>query len=198
MRMAVRVLAALAASVAAGPALAHTGVGDTAGFAHGVLHPLTGLDHLLAMVAVGLIAVQIGGRALLLVPLSFLGMMMVGGALGAAGVGLPHVELAIALSVVVLGAAVAFRLAMPVAAAMALVGIFAVFHGHAHGAEMPETASGLVYGLGFIAATALLHAVGIGLGLSVGRLDRVGGRPVMRLAGAAFAAAGLGLLAGAL
>ena len=152
---------------------------------------------MLAMVAVGLVAAQVGGRAILLVPLSFIGMMVVGGALGASGVVLPHVETAIALSVAVLGAAVAMRLTMPVAAAMALVGVFAVFHGHAHGAEMPEAASGLAYGAGFVAATALLHAVGLGLGLGMGRLGERNGRPALRVAGAAFAAAGLGLLAGA-
>ena len=92
-------------------------------------------------------------------------MMAVGGALGVAGIGLPFVEIGIALSVVVLGATLALRQALPLAVAMALVGAFAVFHGHAHGAEMPETGSGLAYGLGFLGATALLHAVGLGLGL---------------------------------
>ncbi|KQO43106.1 MULTISPECIES: HupE/UreJ family protein [unclassified Methylobacterium] len=197
MRRCVRILPGLALGLMAGPALAHTGQGDASGLAHGFLHPLTGLDHMLAMVAVGLVAAQVGGRAMVLVPLSFIGMMMVGGALGAAGVALPHVETAIALSVAVLGAAVALRLTMPVAAAMALVGVFAVFHGHAHGAEMPEAASGLAYGAGFVAATALLHAAGLGLGLGMGRLGEGNGRPALRVAGAAFAAAGLGLLAGA-
>ncbi|MCC0807116.1 HupE/UreJ family protein [Methylobacterium sp. W2] len=197
MRRCVRILPGLALSLMAGPALAHTGQGDASGLTHGFLHPLTGLDHMLAMVAVGLLAAQVGGRAILLVPLSFIGMMVLGGALGAAGVALPHVETAIALSVAVLGAAVALRLTMPVAAAMALVGIFAVFHGHAHGSEMPEAASGLAYGAGFVAATALLHAAGLALGLGMGRLGEGNGRPALRVAGAAFAAAGLGLLAGA-
>ncbi|WP_019906360.1 HupE/UreJ family protein [Methylobacterium sp. 77] len=194
----VRYLPGLAFGLMAGPALAHTGQGDASGLAHGFLHPLTGLDHMLAMVAVGLLAAQVGGRAILLVPLSFLGMMIVGGALGASGVALPQVEIAIALSVAVLGAAVALHLAMPVAVCMALVGVFAVFHGHAHGAEMPEAASGLAYGAGFVAATALLHVVGLGLGRVMGRLDGATGRPALRIAGAAFTAAGLGLLAGAL
>lgn len=197
MRRCVRILPGLALSLMAGPALAHTGQGDASGLVHGFLHPLTGLDHMLAMVAVGLVAAQVGGRAILLVPLSFIGMMVLGGALGAAGVALPHVETAIALSVAVLGAAVALRLTMPVAAAMALVGIFAVFHGHAHGSEMPEAASGLAYGAGFVAATALLHAAGLALGLGMGRLGEGNGRPALRVAGAAFTAAGLGLLAGA-
>lgn len=191
----VRVALVAAMGLAATPALAHPGHEAASGLAQGFLHPLSGLDHLLAMVAVGLIAARIGGRALVLVPLSFLGTMAVGGALGAAGIGLPFVEIGIALSVVVLGASLALRPALPVAAAMVLVGAFAVFHGHAHGAEMPETGSGLAYGLGFLGATALLHAVGLGLGLSAGRLAR--SLAALRVAGAGLAVAGLGLLAGA-
>lgn len=190
-------LAAVTALLAATPALAHPGHDGAVGLSHGFLHPFSGLDHVLAMVAVGLVAARVGGRATLLVPLAFLGMMAVGGALGAAGIALPFVETGIALSVVVLGAALALRPALPVAGAMALVGAFAVFHGHAHGAEMPESATGLAYGLGFIAATALLHAAGLGLGLAAGRRDGTQARPALRVAGAGLAAAGLGLLAGA-
>jgi urease accessory protein len=131
--------------VIGGPAFAHTGVGDTAGFVHGFIHPIGGLDHVLAMVAVGLFAALLGGRALWLVPFSFVSMMAVGGALGMGGVALPFAEFGIGLSVVAFGVAVAFRLHMPIAVAMALVGFFAVFHGHAHGAEMPDTASGFEY-----------------------------------------------------
>jgi urease accessory protein len=178
-------------------ALAHTGLGDTAGFAHGFAHPLSGLDHVLAMVAVGLFAAHLGGRALWLVPAAFVGMMVLGGALGVAGLGLPLVEVGIALSVVVLGAAVALRPNLPAAAAMALVGVFALFHGHAHGAEMPETASALTYGAGFVAATVLLHAAGLGLGLALGRAPAYGGR-IAQGAGAAMALAGVVLLVGAL
>lgn len=185
-----------AIGLAATPALAHPGHEAATGLSQGFLHPLSGLDHVLAMVAVGLIAARIGGRAMVLVPLAFLGMMAVGGALGAAGVTMPFVEIGIALSVVVLGASLALRPALPVAAAMALVGAFAIFHGHAHGAEMPETASGLSYGLGFVDATALLHTVGLGLGFSAGRLLR--SLPALRVAGAGLAVAGLGLLTGAL
>ena len=155
-------LAAALLMLAATAAQAHTGVGGTAGFAHGFAHPLGGIDHVLVMVAVGLFAAQLGGRALWLVPLSFVSVMMAGGALGMAGVAMPFVEIGIGLSVVVLGLAVAFGLHLPTAAAMALVGLFAIFHGHAHGAEMPESASGLAYGAGFVLATALLHALGIG------------------------------------
>jgi urease accessory protein len=185
-------------AVLASPALAHTGVGDAAGFAHGVVHPLGGADHVLAMVAVGLLAARLGGRALWLVPLSFLAMMAVGGALGAAGLSIPFVDIGIALSVLAFGAALALHLDIPLAAAMAFVGLFAVFHGHAHGSEMPSAASGVEYGLGFVLATGLLHFVGIGIGLVLDRLGERQARRVARIAGGAMAVAGAGLLAGAI
>ena len=156
---------ALAIALAPTLAFAHTGVGSVAGFAAGFVHPLGGIDHLVVMIAVGIYAAQLGGRALWAVPASFVALMAVGGALGAAGIGLPFVEIMIALSIVALGIVIAFRIDMPIVAAAALVGAFAIFHGHAHGAEMPETASGLGYGIGFVVATTMLHAVGIGLGL---------------------------------
>ncbi|MGX7707916.1 HupE/UreJ family protein [Methylobacterium sp. Gmos1] len=176
-------------------AFAHPGHGDAAGLAHGFAHPLSGADHLLAMVAVGLLAAARGGRALWAVPLAFLGMMAVGGALGAAGIAVPFVEAGIGLSVVAFGLAAALGAGLPLAAAMALVGAFAVFHGYAHGAEMPETASGLTYGIGFLAASALLHLAGIGLGLATGRVAQ--GR-ALPFAGAAVAVAGVAVLAGTL
>ena len=148
-------LAILAAFLAPTAALAHTGVGDTSGFMHGFTHPLGGLDHQLAMILVGIFAYQLGGRALWLVPLTFVGIMALGGFLGIAGIPVPFIEIGIALSVIVLGAIVAFGVKVPVAAAMGIVGLFAIFHGHAHGSEMPMDASGLEYGLGFMLATAL-------------------------------------------
>jgi urease accessory protein len=162
-----------AASLAVVPTVAfahpgHEGPGLVAGF----LHPLGGVDHIIAMVAVGLLAARLGGRALWLVPASFVGTMAVAGLAGMAGLGLPYVETGIALSVVVLAAVAILGVAMPVAAAMGLVAFFAVFHGYAHGAEMPETVSGLAYGAGFVAATALLHGIGIGLGLMIGQVGR--------------------------
>jgi urease accessory protein len=181
--------------VIASTASAHTGVGDTAGFAHGFLHPIGGPDHVLAMVAVGLFAATLGGRALWLVPLSFLTMMAAGGAIGIGGVDLPLVELGIGFSVAALGVAIAARLRMPLAAAAALVGFFAIFHGHAHGAEMPNTASGMAYGAGFLIATALLHACGVGLGLSFGMFAERRGRQVAQIVGAAVALTGVGMLA---
>jgi urease accessory protein len=137
--------AAATAILAPAVAFAHTGVGDTSGFVHGFGHPISGLDHILAMVMVGIFAWQLGGRALWLVPTTFVLIMAVGGALGIAGIGVPFVEIGIALSVVVLGAIVAFNVKAPVAAAMGLVGLFAIFHGHAHGAEIPEDAGGVAY-----------------------------------------------------
>lgn len=191
-----RLLLAFAATLLPSFAFAHVGVGDAQGFSHGFMHPLGGIDHILVMVAVGLLAARLGERALWLVPISFVAMMIVGGALGMAGIELPFVEIGIGLSVVVLGLVVAFRFALPVAAAMALVGFFAIFHGHAHGAEMPETASGLGYGLGFVIATAILHAAGIGLGLLIGRAGASDGKRVTQVAGGAMTLAGAAILTG--
>jgi len=187
-------LAFLAAFLAPTAALAHTGVGDTSGFMHGFMHPLGGLDHQLAMILVGIFAYQLGGRALWLVPLIFVGVMAIGGLLGVAGIPVPFIELGIALSVIVLGAIVAFGVKVPVAAAMGIVGLFAIFHGHAHGSEMPMDASGLEFGLGFMLATAILHAVGIGIGFLIGMTTKWLGDNVYRVAGGL--AAGVGILLG--
>ncbi len=192
--------AVLAASLVLLPtlALAHPGAaGHSHDLASGFLHPIGGLDHVLAMVAVGLFAAQLGGRALWLVPASFVAMMAVAGVAGMSGIALPSTQTGIALSVIVLGGAIALRLAMPVAVAMALVGFFAMFHGYAHGTETPETASGLLYGAGFVAATAMLHGLGVGIGLAVGRLDTDYARQLVRIAGCAAAVIGVALLAGA-
>jgi urease accessory protein len=148
------------------------------------------------MVAVGLFAAQLGGRALWAVPLSFVSVMALGGVLGVAGIGLPFVEVGIAASVIVLGLAIALQWKAPVVAAMTLVGLFAVFHGLAHGAEMPVDASGLEYGLGFLLATAVLHVFGIGLAFSIARFGRVATPRTIRIGGAAMAVAGVGILGG--
>jgi urease accessory protein len=177
-------------------AFAHTGVGDTHGFSHGFMHPLGGLDHQIAMVMVGVFAYQLGGRALWLVPATFVLVMAASGALGMAGVPVPFVEVGIALSCVVLGAVVAFGVKAPVAVAMGLVGLFAIFHGHAHGAEAPADASGLAYAAGFMIATAALHALGIAVGFLIGRLSASYGTAVYRVAGGAASIAGLAILAG--
>jgi urease accessory protein len=174
------------------PALAHTGDGAN-GFAHGFVHPIGGLDHVLAMVAVGLYAAMIGGRALWLIPAAFLGAMALGGVLGMIGYGLPYTEIGIAVSVILLGLAVAFRINLPTLAAMALAGLFAIFHGHAHGAEMPQTISGYEYAAGFLLATALLHGAGIAIGV-VAAQSRW---RVAQAVGAAMSLVGIALLASA-
>lgn len=177
-------------------AFAHSGAEHAAGFVHGFEHPLGGIDHMLAMLAVGVLAYVLGGRALWLVPLSFVGMMLIGFLLGANQVGLPFVELGVALSSVIIGAAAAAGRPMPVAAAMGLVGVFAVFHGHAHGAEMPADMAGLQYAGGFLLATAGLHAIGLAsTAFGATLLGRLG-KSTAQLAGAAFALGGIGVLAG--
>mgnify|MGYP002632000852 CR=1 FL=1 len=175
---------------------AHTGVGGTSGFAHGFSHPLGGLDHMLAMVAVGLLAVQLGSRALWLVPLSFLAMMAVGGAAGVFGIKLPLIELGIAGSVIVLGALVALQASITVTVAMGLVGFFAIFHGFAHGAEMPVNVSGFTYAAGFMTATAILHGLGMAFGLAIGSLAQGRFVRASRVAGGVISLAGAGILTG--
>jgi urease accessory protein len=174
-----------------GAALAHTGVAPASGFAAGFLHPVAGLDHVLAMVAVGLWAAQIGGRALWIVPATFVTVMIAGAVLGMAAVTVPVVELGIIGSVLVLGGLVALGRALPLVLAAAVVGLFAAFHGVAHGTEMPVAASGLLYGLGFALATTLLHAAGLALGFAAQALQS---RPLVRIGGGAIAATGLVLL----
>lgn len=165
------------------PALAHAnpGAGPAHGFSHGLLHPLLGLDHLLAMIAVGLWAAQLGGRATWAVPASFVGVMAFGGLAGAAGWSLPMVETGILVSVFLLGLLVAFAVRLPAWAGALLVGAFALFHGHAHGSEMPAGASAWLYAGGFVLATAALHAAGLGLGIA---LKNVSPAPALRTAGA--------------
>ena len=175
-------------------AFAHTGVGDGHGFVHGFAHPLGGLDHILAMVTVGLFAWQLGGRALWLVPASFVLAMTAGGALGMADISVPFVELGIAASILVLGIIVAAGVKAPVAIATGLVGAIAIFHGHAHGTEMPIDASGAAYAAGFVLATALLHASGIALGMLIGRFSDAYGRIGYQVSGGLVALAGAAIL----
>jgi len=177
------VLAALC--LFAGTAYAHPGHTPT-GFAGGLAHPFLGVDHLFAMIAIGLWAAQQGGRALWAVPSAFVCAMGLGGALAWSGTVLPHVETAIALSVLSLGLLIATRYKASVATGMAIAGVFALFHGYAHGLEMPQAASPALYALGFVLATVCLHGVGIAGGLI--------GRRAMRLAGLGIAATGAALL----
>jgi urease accessory protein len=144
------------------------------------------------MVTVGIFAWQLGGRALWLVPATFVLAMAAGGALGMAGLPVPFVELGIAISVIVLGAIVAFARKAPVAIAVGIVGLFAIFHGHAHGTEMPLDATGGAYAAGFMLATALLHVAGIALGFAIGRIAH--GRAAYQLGGSLVALAGVAIL----
>lgn len=175
--------------------LLHTGP-DSGGAIEGFLHPLLGIDHLLAMVTVGLLSAQMGGRAIWTVPVTFVSVMAFGGLLGILGVSLPWVEYGIALSVIVLGIALLARRRIPEAVAMLFVGLFAMFHGHAHGAEIPNAAGKtmfiVAYITGFLTATAGLHVIGALLGYIALRTDR--GSRVLRIAGVAIAAAGAVIL----
>lgn len=186
----VAVLAALA--LVPGTAFAHTGFHFDAGLASGFTHPLVGIDHVLAMFGVGILAWQIGGRALWAVPAAFLAMMAVGGLAGFASLDMPFVEFGIALSIVAVGAAIAVRHTLPTALGAGLVGFFALFHGFAHGAEVPGDAGALGYMAGFLLASAALHAAGLG----VGRLADQMRPSAMRFGGAAIALAGVALVVG--
>jgi urease accessory protein len=176
-----------------GPAFAHTTPGQVQGFVTGFLHPLSGLDHVLAMVAVGIWGTQLKRPAIWILPVAFPLVMSFGGLLGIRGVPLPAVEIGVAASAVVLGIAIALELRPPLWVAGVIVSLFAIFHGHAHGAELPQAASPLTYASGFVLATGLLHASGILIGL-VGLLPL--GTKLLRTAGGLIAATGLFLLAG--
>ena len=180
---------ALALGLYAGTASAHVGVHTGAGFGGGFAHPFVGLDHLLAMLAVGLWAAQQGGRALWAVPAAFVAAMLAGGALAWSGFVLPQVEAGITASVLVLGLLIATRQRWAVPVGMALAAVFALFHGYAHGLEMPGTAAPTLYAAGFALATATLHGVGLAGGLL--------GRRALQLAGVGIAAAGVALVLGA-
>ncbi len=178
--------ARLAFALALVPTLAHAHPGHgatTGGIGWGLAHPFSGLDHILAMIAVGLWAVQLGKRALWILPLSFVCSMAAGAALGMSGVTLPFVEPGILASVIVLGALVAFAKRLPLGASAAVVAVAALFHGQAHGAEIPANAPGLLTAVGFILATTLLHTLGVALGLS---LRHTAQQRAIRTAGAAI------------
>ena len=185
-------LSAILFLAAAMPAYAHVGIGTTSSFTAGFMHPLSGLDHMTVMIAVGLWAALKGGKAIWAWPAAFAGVMLGGAALGMAHVPVPFVEPGILASVVALGLLVALAVDLPVSAGVAIIGLFALFHGHAHGTEVPENAGGLEYMAGFAVATALLHATGIAAGLSLGLRFR----GLARVAGAACAAIGVGLAFG--
>ena len=168
-------------------AFAHVQEGAAAGFLTGFLHPISGLDHVLAMVAVGLWGAQLGAPAIWVLPVGFPLVMAMGGMLGLMGVPVPAIEYGIAASAVLLGAAVVFEVRASLFVTALLVGVFAIFHGHAHGTELPPGQSALLYSMGFVIATGCLHALGIGIG-AVHRW--AWGQKLLRAAGAVVAVGG--------
>jgi len=177
--------------LSATPLSAHVQPGQTEGFLTGMRHPVSGLDHVLAMIAVGLWGAQLGAPAIWLLPVTFPMMMAVGGFLALIGVSLPGVEVGIAVSALALGMVVAMEVRPRMTIAAVIVGMFAIFHGYAHGAELPAGQSGVTYSIGFVISTGLLHATGITIGLI--HRYRTGAR-VLRLAGAGIALAGVWFL----
>jgi len=173
------------------PLLAHDQGGQARGFVTGLLHPVSGLDHVLAMVSVGLWGAQLGAPAVWMLPVAFPMVMAMGGLLGLLGVPLPGVEIGIALSAILLGFVVMLEARPPLMVAAALVSVFAVFHGHAHGIELPPGENGLTYSMGFVVATGCLHGAGVVMGLTHGWRA---GRIALRLSGAVVTVAGLAFL----
>lgn len=191
--MNVAALAALLSILVVAPASAHTGEGLTGGFLSGFAHPITGWDHVVAMVAVGLWGAFLGRPAIWILPVVFPLVMALGAAAGVAGIPLPQVETGIALSAVVLGLVVALALRAPIWIAAIIVGFFGVFHGYAHGTELPDSANPFAFAVGFVIATGLLHVLGIAFGL----LTRwPAGTVAVRAGGAAIAVAGVAFLTG--
>ena len=188
-----KILFATLLVLGATPVFAHPGHGLTDSFAAGVAHPLSGLDHIAVMVAVGLWAALKGGRALWVWPAAFVGVMLIGGVLGMMHVALPFVEPGILASVVVLGLMVALAVDLPVWAGATIVAVFALLHGHAHGTEVAENVGGIEYMAGFTLATAMLHGVGIGFAQLMARAQL---RPLIRVVGVACVLIGAGLYAG--
>ncbi len=176
-----------------GSAVAHTGGGEVGGFTSGFTHPLFGWDHVVAMFAVGLWGAFLGAPAIWILPIVFPLIMVVGGIMGIAGVPIPAVETGIASSAIVLGLLVALSIRLPIALAMIIVALFAIFHGHAHGTELPSAASPVTYAAGFVIATGLLHL----LGILFGELSRwKTGRYAVQAGGAAIALVGVAFLVG--
>lgn len=192
-----RLFLLLILSICSTSAMAHAEVGVAGGLLSGVLHPIYGLDHLLAMVAVGLWGAQLGKPAIYLLPITFPVVMAMGGLLGVAGMPLPFIEAGIALSALALGAMVAANIRPPLWIAAVVVGLFAIFHGHAHGTEMPEAANPLAYGIGFVISTGLLHLAGILIGLLIhwpfGAVIIRGCGAIISAFGAFFMAASFGM-----
>ena len=173
-------------------AYAHAGIGEAGSFMHGLAHPVSGMDHVCAMLAVGLWAAQRGGRFVWAMPLTFVGMMALGGAFPTLGISLPFIEQGVVLSVLLLGILIAAPVRLSLTLASSMVGLFALWHGHAHGAEIPALSSGIIYALGFVLSTSLLHVIGIAFGLAMQWLVR---GCAVRFAGAGIALCGVYLAA---
>lgn len=190
-RLTASLLGALALAL---PAAAHAGAdGFGGGFLSGFMHPLSGWDHIAAMVAVGIWGAFLGRPAIWVLPVTFPLVMAFGGALGVMGVPIPFIEPGIAASSIVIGLAILAAWRAPLWVAAPIVAVFAIFHGHAHGTELPDAASPIGFAIGFVLATGLLHLAGIAFGLIV---DRPGGRPVLRAAGGVIAGLGGAFLLG--
>jgi len=170
---------------------AHTILGGS-GFVAGFLHPILGLDHLLAMVSVGILSAQLGGWAIFTVPTAFVSCMLFGGLLGILGIYWPLVELGITFSVILLGAALAAHGKIPRWVGLLLAGCFGIFHGHAHGTEMPQVADPFWFSLGFVGSTAAMHLLGVSIGLIGERFE--GGDRLLRYLGAGISGVGLHIL----
>jgi urease accessory protein len=191
-RVAAKIVLGLVLLLGAGSAVAHIGTGLPGGLESGFRHPFAGFDHLLAMVAVGVWGAVVGRPLIYALPVVFPMMMVGGAALGKVGMPLPPVEVGVALSVAVLGACIAFAIHAPAWAASLIVATFAVFHGYAHGRELPSAADPVGYSAGFVLATGLLHVTGILIG---SLRERPGGLVVMRSVGGAIAIVGVWLVA---
>lgn len=172
-------------------AFAHTGVGNTTGLASGFSHPIGGLDHLLAMIAVGIWAALMGDKATWVVPSVFVLLMLLGGILGVSGIKVPFTEIGVLASVIILGLFISAKIKTPVFISSLVVGLFAIFHGHAHGTEMPLASEPISYCFGFTMVTILLHIVGIAIGLS---FNKWASEKSFRLAGASVTLFGIYLL----
>lgn len=188
-----RLFTTAALTIGATPALAHLSPDHHGSFAAGLSHPVFGVDHILAMVAVGLWGAILGGRAIWALPVSFVGVMMLGFAGSVLGFPLPLVEPMILVSVFALGLAVALSLRLPIAAAAGIVGVFALFHGHAHGGEL-GSAGAVAFGTGFAVSTAILHGIGVGISVAAGRA--IAGSKILRGLGWATAFGGLWVIVG--
>lgn len=191
------ILLALLVSLIPQVAYAHDGSNvPFGGFLSGLIHPVLGYDHLLAMLSVGILSAQIGGRAIWTVPTTFVGVMAVGGALGLIDIGLNGIEFGIAASLVMLGSIIAAERNIPVRLAMLGVGFFAIFHGYAHGSEMPTTAEPVLYALGFLTGTALIHIAGVVIGDIAKHYER--GKIILRIGGGLIALIGFLFIFGVL